>query len=200
MEDSYRTLAEPTGKTLYKEKGSKFFSYAYPVSSEEEITSLLDELKATHRNARHWCYAWQLGAEQPSYRVNDDGEPRNSAGMPIYGQIQSFDLTNVLIVVVRYFGGIKLGIGGLIKAYKTAAQMALEKASITERTIDIVYELEFEYALMNTVMRVIKENNLNITEQEHTLRCKIKLNVRQMEAPKIENIFSEIYGVGLKKI
>src|SRR5690606_31775566 len=139
------------------------------------------ELKKKHHQARHWCYAWQIGKEedQRQFRANDDGEPSNSAGMPIYGQIQSFDVTNLLIVVVRYFGGTKLGVGGLIQAYKTAAQLALESAGIVERTIDKIFEIKFDYPEMNVVMRLIKEHNLNIIAQELALDCKIFLSVRQ---------------------
>jgi uncharacterized YigZ family protein len=134
--DTYRTLATPSEEVLFKEKNSKFFGLAFPVTNEEEVKNILTEIKKAHFSARHWCYAYQIGTEKIQYRANDDGEPNNSAGMPIYGQIQSFDVTNVLVIVVRYFGGVKLGVGGLISAYNTAAQMALENATIIEKTID----------------------------------------------------------------
>ena len=134
--DTYKTLALPSEEVLYKEKNSKFFGYAFPVTTEEEVKEILEKLRKDHFSARHWCYAYQIGIEKIQYRANDDGEPNNSAGMPIYGQILSFDVTNVLIVVVRYYGGIKLGVGGLITAYKTVAQMTLEQSEIIEKTID----------------------------------------------------------------
>src|SRR5690606_187361 len=140
-----------TPEVLFKEKGSKFLGYAFPVTSEEQVKTHLEELKKQHHSARHWCYAWQMGKNYDSYRANDDGEPSNSAGMPIYGQIQSFELTNVLVVVVRYFGGVKLGVGGLIQAYKTSAQLALEASEIIEKTIDAEYIVQCEYKDLNKV-------------------------------------------------
>ena len=134
--DTYKTIAVASEEVLFKEKNSKFFGYAFPVTSEEEVKKILEHLRKEHFSARHWCYAYQIGTEKIQYRANDDGEPNNSAGMPIYGQIQSFEVTNILVVVVRYFGGIKLGVGGLISAYKNTAQMALENSEIVERTID----------------------------------------------------------------
>jgi putative IMPACT (imprinted ancient) family translation regulator len=126
IKDTYKTLDESVENILFKEKNSKFFGYAFPVTSEIEVKTYLENLKTEHFSARHWCYAYQIGTEVIKFRANDDGEPSNSAGMPIYGQIQSFDITNVLVVVVRYFGGVKLGVGGLISAYKTTAQLTLE--------------------------------------------------------------------------
>ena len=144
-QDTYKTLIKPSAEVLFKERGSKFFGYAYPVKNEEEIKQYLDELKKQHHTARHFCYAWQLGNNYEHYRANDDGEPSNSAGMPIYGQLQSFNITNCLVVVVRYFGGTKLGVGGLIQAYKTTAQLALEASKIVEKTIDDVFLVKFDY-------------------------------------------------------
>jgi len=167
--DIFRTIKGIPEPQLYKDRGSKFYGYAFPVTSEEEIKDHIEALKKEHHTARHWCYAWQLGMGYESYRVNDDGEPNNSAGTPIYGQLQSFDLTNVLVVVVRYFGGTKLGVGGLIQAYKTAAQLVLKASSIVEKTIDINMLIQFEYPEMNTVMRLIKEHDLNIISQKMEL-------------------------------
>ena len=144
-QDTYKTILTSPEPILYKDKNSKFFGYAFPVTDEENVKTYIEELKKEHHSARHWCYAYQIGTENITYRANDDGEPNNSAGMPIYGQIQSFEVTNVLIVVVRYFGGVKLGVGGLISAYKTAAQMVLETAQIVEKTIDVHYIIKFEY-------------------------------------------------------
>lgn len=198
--DSYKTLAKTSKKVLFKDRNSKFYGIAFPVSSEEEINRKLQEVKVQHSKAGHFCYAWQLGKEELQYRVNDDGEPTNSAGMPIYGQIQSFGVTNVFIVVLRYFGGVKLGVGGLIQAYKTTSQMALETAKIVTRSIDFQYEVSFSYPEMNKVMRVIKENNWNIIDQKLELDCKIYLSVRKGEAEKVAQEFAAIYKIDLKKL
>jgi uncharacterized YigZ family protein len=200
LKDTYKTIARPSEEVLFKDKNSKFFGYAFPVTSEVEIKGHLEDLKKKHHAARHWCYAWQLGKEDFHYRANDDGEPSNSAGMPIYGQIQSFEVTNILIVVVRYFGGIKLGVGGLISAYKTAAQMALESSKIVTRTIDIKFEVAFDYPEMNKVMRVIKENDLQVVEQIFEMDCKVVILVRKKEAEKIFDTFYATYKVGISKL
>lgn len=193
--DSYQTIAQPTEEILYKEKNSKFFGYAFPIQREEEVKDILDNIKKQHYNARHWCYAFQLGAEQIYYRANDDGEPSNTAGMPIYGQIQSFEVTDILIVVVRYFGGIKLGVGGLITAYRAAAQMAMENAEIIEKTIDRKFKVRFEYKDMNNVMRVIKEKNLNIVQQNMEMSCEIELSIRKNEYAQALEAFVPFYEV-----
>lgn len=200
IKDTYKTIVKASEEVLFKDKNSKFFGYAFPVTTEDEIKEHLEELKKKHHSARHWCYAWQLGKEEFHYRANDDGEPSNSAGMPIYGQIQSFEVTNVLIVVVRYFGGVKLGVGGLINAYKATAQMALETSKIVKRTIDFQYEVSFDYPEMNKVMRVIKENNLNVINQVLELDCKIFLSVRKRDAETIYEKFEGIYKVNIKRI
>ena len=148
MKDTYKTIAFPSEEILFKEKNSKFFGYAFRVTTEIEIKNHLEILRKKHFGAVHFCYAFQIGTDKIQFRANDDGEPSNSAGAPIYGQIQSFGLTNVLIVVVRFFGGVKLGVGGLISAYKTSAQMALESSEIVERTIDIHYIVSFDYKNM----------------------------------------------------
>jgi uncharacterized YigZ family protein len=195
--DTYKTLAAPSEETLFKEKNSKFFGYAFPVSSEDEVKAILEDIRKQHNTARHWCYAFQLGTDTIYYRANDDGEPNNSAGMPIYGQIQSFGVTNVLVVVVRYFGGIKLGVGGLISAYRTGAQMALEASDIVEKTIDIHYVLRFGYQHMNKVMRVIKEKNLDIVSQKMEMDCEIIVSTRKKNAPLVEEAFRNLYEVSL---
>ena len=198
IKDTYRTLDFPSEEVLYKEKNSKFFGYAYPISSEDEAKTILEDLRKQHNSARHWCYAFQIGTEKIYFRANDDGEPSNSAGMPIYGQIQSFDVTNVLVVVVRYFGGIKLGVGGLISAYKTGAQMALETSEIVEKTIDIHYIIKFDYKNMNKVMRVIKEKNLDIVSQKMEMSCEIEIKTRKKNAEMIFDIFSNLYEIDIK--
>ncbi|PZR19511.1 MAG: YigZ family protein [Flavobacterium psychrophilum] len=196
--DTYKTLAEPGEETLFKEKNSKFFGYAYPVNSEEEVKVILEDLRKQHHSARHWCYAFQLGNDKIYYRANDDGEPNNSAGMPIYGQIQSFGVTNVLVVSVRYFGGVKLGVGGLITAYKTSAQMALEASEIVEKTIDVHYTLKFGYQNMNKVMRVIKEKNLDIVSQKMEMDCEIVISTRKKNAPMVLEAFENLYEIVIK--
>ena len=193
--DTYRTLATPSEEVLFKEKNSKFFGLAFPVTNEEEVKNILTEIKKTHFSARHWCYAYQIGTEKMQYRANDDGEPNNSAGMPIYGQIQSFDVTNVLVIVVRYFGGVKLGVGGLISAYKTAAQMALENATIIEKTIDKHFLIHFDYKNMNKVMRIIKEKNLDIVNQKMELSCEIEIKTRKKNADTIADIFENLFEI-----
>lgn len=199
INDTYKTITKPSQEVLFKDKNSKFFGYAFPVTSEEEVKSIIEKLKKQHHSARHWCYAYQIGTQNISYRANDDGEPNNSAGMPIYGQIQSFDVTNVLIVVVRYFGGVKLGVGGLINAYKTAAQLALENSKIITKTINIDYLIKFDYKNMNKVMRVIKEKQLNVVNQKLELDCQIHISVRKKVANSIFEIFNQIFGVKISE-
>ena len=199
INDTYKTLAEPAEEQLYKEKNSKFLGYAFPLVSEEEVKPILLTLRKQHPHAVHFCYAYQLGAEKISYRANDDGEPSGSAGIPIYGQIQSFGITNCLVVIVRYFGGVKLGVGGLISAYKTAAQLSLEAATIIQKTIDVVYIAQFDYAHLNKVMRVIKERNLEILEQKMDMQCEICLSTRQSNEEKLLAAFENLYEIKLKK-
>ena len=198
--DTYKTINLPSEEVLFKEKNSKFFGYAFPVTTEEEVKEILEKLRKDHFSARHWCYAYQIGIEKIQYRANDDGEPNNSAGMPIYGQIQSFELTNVLIVIVRYFGGVKLGVGGLITAYKTAAQMALENAEIIEKTIDIHFLISFGYANMNKVMRIIKEKNLQIIAQKMEMDCEIEIATRKKSAQNILDTFESLYEIKLTEL
>ncbi|WP_111881800.1 YigZ family protein [Aequorivita sp. CIP111184] len=198
--DTYKTIIKPSEEVLFKEKGSKFFGYAFPVSSEEEVKEYIETLKKQHHSARHFCYAWQLGKNYEHYRANDDGEPSNSAGMPIYGQLQSFDVTNVLAVVIRYFGGTKLGVGGLIQAYKTTAQMALENCRIVKRTIDENFLLKFEYPEMNTVMRIIKDEDIKLADQKMELNCEFKIAVRKKEAERLYELFKNTYKVTIKRL
>lgn len=194
--DTYKTIAAPVEEVIFKEKSSKFLGYAFPVTSEEEIKAHLEAVKKAHFSARHWCYAWQLGyGRHQRYRANDDGEPNNTAGIPIYGQIQSFELTNVLVIVVRYFGGIKLGVGGLVQAYKTTAQLTLQETEIEEKLITEELVINFDYPLMNKVMRIVKEQNLTITAQHLTESCELHLAIRQSDYAKVEEIFNNLYGV-----
>lgn len=199
MKDTYNTIASPSLEILYKEKNSKFFGYAFPVTNEEEIKNHLEQLRKQHHGAGHFCYAFQLGTENFTFRANDDGEPSNSAGMPIYGQIQSFAVTNILVVVVRFFGGVKLGVGGLISAYRTAAQLALSASEIIEKTIDVHFLISFDYKNMNKVMRVIKEKNIDIIAQKMDESCQIEIATRKKNADTIVDIFGNLFEIEIEK-
>ena len=196
--DTYKTISSPSPEILYKEKNSKFYGYAFPVTTEIEIKNLLDGLRKKHFGAVHFCYAYQIGTDAIQFRANDDGEPSNTAGMPIYGQIQSFELTTILVVVVRFFGGVKLGVGGLISAYRTAAQMALEASEIIEKTIDIHYTITFDYKNMNKVMRIIKEKNLTIIAQKMENSCEIEIATRKKNAEITFDIFATMFEIDIK--
>ncbi len=198
--DTYKTIEIAKGDVLFKDKGSKFIGYVFPIIDEAEIKGRIDKLKKKHHTARHWCYAWQLGVEDIRYRANDDGEPNNSAGQPIYGQILSKEVTNVLVVVVRYFGGTKLGVGGLINAYKTTAKLILEEAKIIEKTIDIYYQLVFEYKNMNKVMRILKEQKLQTINQKMDLNFDFVIDIRKKNATKIEQLFVDLRCVKIKEV
>ena len=200
MDDFYKTITEPSVETLFKDRNSKFYGYAFPVKSEEAVKIFLEFLRKKHYSARHFCYAWQLGVESFRYRANDDGEPSNSAGMPIYGQIQSFELTNILVVSVRYFGGTKLGVSGLINAYRSSARLALESSIIEEKTIDIFFQLNFEYDLMSKVLRIIKENSILVQDQKLEMNCELIIAVRKSNANKIFKIFEAFYKVQIKSL
>lgn len=177
MEDTYRTIVSPV-EGLYKEKGSKFIAKAFPVCSEEEVKEILQALRKEYFDARHHCYAYLLGADKATYRANDDGEPNHSAGDPILGQIRSAGLSNVLVVVIRYFGGTKLGVGGLIHAYKTATADALALAEVEERHETALLTIQFAYEQMNDVMRVVKDFDLAVREQDFQLDCLLTVEVR----------------------
>ncbi|QXP73782.1 YigZ family protein [Tenacibaculum sp. AHE15PA] len=200
IKDTYKTIDVASEETLFKDRNSKFFGYAFPVFTEDDVKEAIESLKKKHHSARHFCYAWQFGTETIRFRANDDGEPSNSAGMPIYGQIQAFDVTNILIVSVRYFGGTKLGVGGLINAYRTSAQLALEISNIKEKTIDIQYQLTFDYDMMNKVQRVVKERNLNIIAQKLEMDCQYTISVRKKEAQMIFDIFDNLFKVTIKEL
>ena len=200
LEDVYKTIEKPSEETLFKVKGSKFFGYSFPVLSEDDVKDCIEKIKKQHHSARHWCYAYQLGIEKTRFRANDDGEPSNSAGMPIYGQIQSFEVTNILIVSVRYFGGTKLGVGGLISAYKTSAQLALEASDILEKTINIQYKLIFNYDMMNAVQRIVKEKQLDIVNQKLEMNCEYVISVRKKDAASIFDIFDNLYKVDIVEL
>ncbi len=200
IKDTYKTITKPSEETLFKDRNSKFFGYAFPVFNEDDVKKALEGLKKQHHSARHFCYAWQLGTEKTRFRANDDGEPSNSAGQPIYGQIQAFDVTNVLIVSVRYFGGTKLGVGGLINAYRSSAQFALEASDIIEKTIDIHYKLTFGYDMMNKVQRIVKERSIEIINQKLELACEYTISVRKKEAQVVFDIFTNLFKVEIKEL
>lgn len=199
-DDVFLTLSKSAEGEVYKEKGSKFIGYAYPLTSADQVDPFIQYLKKTHHKARHWCYAWQTGVENPVFRYNDDGEPNNSAGKPIYGQILSFGLSNVLIIVVRYFGGTKLGVGGLIVAYRSAAKSTLENAELIEKTLTRELHLTFEYAHMDKVMRLIKENDIDILSQKMELNCVFLLSVRKNKMEQVVRLIEDLRCVKLKKV
>ena len=200
MDDLYKTITTPSIETLFKDRNSKFYGYAFPVTEEASVKDFLEFLRKKHHTARHFCYAWQLGTESVRFRANDDGEPSNSAGMPIYGQIQSFEVTNILVVSVRYFGGTKLGVGGLINAYRASARLTLESSAIEEKTIDESFQLNFQYDLMSKVLRILKENSITITRQKLEMDCEMIIAVRKSHTQKIVKIFETLYRVEIKKL
>ena len=184
FEDTYKTITFPSTGS-YSEKRSKFLAYAFPVQTEQQVKERLTEIQKKHNDARHHCYAYILGPRKDAYRMNDNGEPSGTAGRPIHGQLMSKDLTNTLVIVVRYFGGIKLGVSGLQNAYKIAAKEALEAATIIEKTIDETYEVTFEYLQMNNVMQLMKDPYVTIISQQSDMNCTIQFSVRQREAERI---------------
>ncbi len=198
LQDTYKTIITPSVGEIFKDRGSKFIGYAFPITHEDEVKEHIHTLKKEHHTARHWCYAWRLGTSTIRTRANDDGEPSNSAGNPILGQLVSYDVTNILIIVVRYFGGTKLGVGGLINAYRTGAKEALEAATIVSKTIDKVFTLTFEYAVMNKVMRIIKAHNLNVVSQKMEMQCEFILHIRLSDAQRIQQLFEDLRVVDLE--
>jgi uncharacterized YigZ family protein len=193
-DDAFKTISRPGSEILFKEKASKFFAYSFPILSETDVEKAMASLKSKHSKAGHFCYAWQMGENYEHFRVNDDGEPSNSAGMPILGQLQNFEMTNTLVVVVRYFGGTKLGVGGLISAYKTSAKMALEASKIIAKTINFEFDVICEYDKMNLVMRLAKEYDLDILSQDLKLNCKFKISVRKKDFETVYKKFDSVFG------
>lgn len=198
MDDTFLTLKRES-EGLYKEKGSKFLAFAFPVSDEQEIKEKLDTLRKKYYDARHHCYAYILGKDKESYRANDDGEPNHSAGDPILGQIRSNELTNVLIVVIRYFGGTKLGVGGLITAYKTAAAEAILSNEIITEIVTQKVRFTFDYLDMNDVMRLIKEYDLDIKNQEFDNTCKMTFQVREANYEQVLDLLKAIPSINILK-
>lgn len=201
MTESFFTIQSQTSEQLFKEKNSKFFSVAFPISSADDVEVFIDELKSSHPNAGHFCYAYQLGhGENIYYRANDDGEPSNSAGMPIYGQILNRNLSNVCVVVVRYFGGVKLGVGGLIKAYRNSAKLALDEATVVEVAITEDFRITFDYETMSTVLRILKESRIEIQKQNLSMPCSIEISLTKSDVEKFANIFSAYQSIKFQKI
>ncbi|MCC9166008.1 IMPACT family protein [Pontibacter harenae] len=196
MEDTYRTIVSPA-EGLYKEKGSKFIALAYPVYSEDEVKEILAELKKQYYDARHHCYAYTLGADKSRFRANDDGEPNHSAGDPILGQIRSADLSNVLVVVIRYFGGTKLGVSGLINAYKTATVDALANATVVEQHETVLLQVHYAYPQMNDVMSLVKEYNLDVREQQFELDCRLTIEVRKQLQQEVSEKLKSLEAVSV---
>ena len=194
VRDSYLTIAEPA-EIIYKERSSKFLTYAYPVETEEEIKELLDSLRKEYYDATHHCYAYRLGPQGELFRANDDGEPSGTAGKPILGQLLSSELTNCLVVVVRYFGGTKLGVSGLIQAYKESTAEVIAASKIVEKTVDRVINVDFSYISMNGVMRIIKEMSPRIDEQVFDNLCTMRLRIRESEADILIAKLEKVEGV-----
>ena len=196
FDDNYKTITSKS-EGFYKEKGSRFISFAIPVTNEAEIKEFLEKIRKEYHDARHVCFAYILGFDKSGYRMNDDGEPSGTGGRPIYGQLLSFDLTNTLVAVVRYFGGTKLGVSGLINAYKTAAQDALQNAQIVTLKINDVYEIIYPYSMMNDVMKIIKEENLEQLASSFELECKISFQVPKNLSIRVYERFLRIESLNI---
>ena len=199
FDDTYRTLAAPA-EGLYKEKGSKFLAFAFPVSTLDEVKAHLDRLRKDYFDARHHCYAYILGPRKDAFRANDDGEPSGTGGRPIHGQLLSADLTDTLVVVVRYFGGILLGASGLANAYKTAARDAIDHATIIEKTIDCRYRLTFAYETMNDVMRILKDFDLKPQNPNYDMQCTLDVSVRQSQSVRFYDTVRDLRTVGIEVV
>lgn len=197
FEDTYKTI-DLVAEGIFRDKGSKFVAYAYPFQGEHELKDLLLQLRALHPKARHHCWAYRLTPDRQHFRVQDDGEPSGSAGRPILNVLLSRDITNVLVVVVRYFGGTLLGIPGLINAYKQATQEALDVAQIVEKTVNDQYAIKFTYLQMNDVMRIVKEENLQILKQEFDLDCSITIDVRKMQVNQVIHKLEQLENIHIQ--
>ena len=199
FDDTYRTIAAPA-EGLYKEKGSKFLAFAYPAHSLDEVKAHLEQLRKDYFDARHHCYAYILGPRKDAFRANDDGEPSGTGGRPIHGQLLSADLTDTLVVVVRYFGGILLGASGLANAYKTAARDAISHAQIVERTIDVRFRLLFAYESMNDVMRILKDYDLRPENPVYNLDCQLEVSVRQSLSVRFYDTVADLRTVRIETL
>lgn len=194
--DTYTTINN-LAEGIFRDKGSKFMAFAYPINGEEEVKPIIANLKAEHPKARHFCYAYRLTPDRSIFRINDDGEPSGTAGRPILNTLLSKDLTNILIVVVRYFGGTLLGVPGLINAYKMASIEALNTAEVIIKTINDIYEIDFDYLQMNDVMKLLKEENLQVLAQNFDINCKLKFEIRKAQLNQVLSKFDKIEGVKL---
>ena len=197
FDDTYKTI-EQSAEGIFKDKGSKFIAFAYPILSEAEVKPILTVLRSEHTKANHFCYAYRLSPDRNVYRVNDDGEPSGTAGRPILNTLLSADVTNILIVVVRYFGGTLLGVPGLINAYKSAAAESLQNAQILEKTVNDRYEIRFEYLVMNDVMRLVKDEQLTIIEQQFDNDCLLIFEVRKTQLNKVLQKLDKQDGIQVK--
>ncbi len=197
FDDTYKTI-EKEVEGIFRDKGSRFIAYLYPIKSEEEIKNIIAELKALHPKARHHCWAMRIGSDRTVFRINDDGEPSGTAGRPILNTLLSSDLTNVLAVVVRYFGGTLLGVPGLINAYKSATQDAINQANVIEKTIDLIFKLEFGHSVMNEVMKIIKDEGLRIFNQQFDLNCSLDIEIRQSQVNKVLGRLEKVEGLKWK--
>ncbi|MCT1532058.1 IMPACT family protein [Sphingobacterium daejeonense] len=194
FEDIYKTIDEPS-EGIFRDKGSKFIAYAYPFKDENKVKEIIAELKSMHPKARHHCWAYRLTPDRTVFRVNDDGEPSGTAGRPILNVLLSMDVTNIMVVVVRYFGGTLLGVPGLINAYKSATQEALQIAEIVEKTVNDVYEVTFDYIQMNDVMRIIKETEVIVLSQDFDTKCKITFEIRKLQVNEVIGRMEKIEGL-----
>lgn len=197
-DDTYKTITGVVD-SCYTEKRSRFIAYAVPVRTVEEVKEQVDKFRKQYYDARHVCWAYMLGPDRSTFRANDDGEPSGTAGKPILGQINSLELTDIMVVVIRYFGGIKLGTGGLIVAYRAAAAEALSLAEIEERTVDEDITVQFEYPFMNGIMRIIKEDNPEVLSQSFDMNCEMTLRIRKSEADKLRNRLLKVETAYLKE-
>lgn len=197
--DKYKTITK-ISEGVFRDKGSKFIAYAYPISQEEEWKSVLEKVKSLHPKARHHCWAYRVNHQDELFRFNDDGEPSGTAGRPIFNCLKSYNLTNLMLVVVRYFGGTLLGVPGLINAYKNASIQCLENAEIVVKTISSQFVLKFEYPQMNDVMRLVKQNDWDVVKQDFALDCALTLEIRKNDAPKLSELIENMKGVELQKI
>ncbi|MBC6110424.1 IMPACT family protein [Pedobacter fastidiosus] len=197
FDDSYKTIND-RAEGIFRDKGSKFLAYTYPIRSEEEVKPIIATLRSEHSKARHFCYAYRLTPDRSIFRINDDGEPSGTAGRPILNSLLSADITNILIVVVRYFGGTLLGVPGLINAYKTASIEAIKNSNIISKTVNDVYEIHFEYLQMNDVMKLVKDESLDVLTQNFDTNCILKFEVRKSQLNQVLSKFDKIEGVKLK--
>jgi uncharacterized YigZ family protein len=197
FEDTYFTIQKPC-EGIFRDRGSKFLAYAYPIKTDQDIKEIISDLKKEHPKANHHCWAMRWSADRSVFRLNDDGEPSGTAGRPILNTLLSRNLTNVAVVVVRYFGGTLLGVPGLINAYKTAAELALNEAIVIEKTVNDVYSIAFDYLQMNEVMRIIKDDNLEMLEQQFDNSCMVKISIRKMQVNQVIGKLQKLTSVKVK--